>query len=157
MTPVRACGGHDGPIAFSVRAGTLPEPRTRSVLIAAGAIRAGVTPRECEAPSVGCGHHPAILGPCAGCATQCMSRSNGFIWTITYMHQPKLIPEAKPACGPPDFKVIETRRPIQPRGFWRARITGAKPQASQMQRTLPFLAKTPHQPLPMTPDFPNSP
>ncbi|AKI00254.1 hypothetical protein IMCC20628_01538 [Hoeflea sp. IMCC20628] len=82
---VRACGGHEGRLAFRVRAGTLPEPLPRSVQTAAGAIRAGINSRGCEAPSVGCGHHPAIFGPRACCATDL-----------------SVFRKAKPACGPPD-------------------------------------------------------
>ena len=59
----------------------------------------GVTPLECEAPPVGCGHHPAIFGPCAWLSPPIVL----------------LLPEAKPACGPPDLNVI---KPVG--GFSRA-------------------------------------
>jgi hypothetical protein len=51
------------------------------------------------------------------------------------------IPEAKPACGPPDLTVIETRRPIQPRGFWRGVRArhAAKPPFSPNSRIGPCL------------------
>jgi len=77
MTPVRACGGHDGPMAFSVRAGTSSEPHTWSVQAMAGAIRAEINSRVCKAPPVGCGHHPAKFGPRASCATNYTHHSRG--------------------------------------------------------------------------------
>jgi hypothetical protein len=67
------------------------KPFPRPVQAAAGAIRAGVESPGCEAPPVGCGHHPASFGPCAGCATDF-----------------SLFRKAKPACGPPD-RFPETR------------------------------------------------
>jgi len=47
-----------------------------------GTPRVGFPPQAGQAKwplPVGCGHHPARFGPCACCATPCMSRSNGFI------------------------------------------------------------------------------
>ena len=57
-----------GVLRVRVRAGPR-KPLPRSVQTVAGAIRAGTNSRGCKAPSVGCGHHPAILGPRACCAT----------------------------------------------------------------------------------------
>jgi len=77
MTPVRACGGHDGPMGISVRAGTSSEPHTWPVQAVAGAIRAEINSRVCKAPPVGCGHHPAKFGPRASCATHYIHHSRG--------------------------------------------------------------------------------
>ena len=93
--PERACGGHGGLMAVSVRAGPRQKHVPRSVRIAAGAIRAGLKSRDCEAPPVGCGHHPARFGPRARCAT--------FVHGSD-MHMTPHFPKAKPACGPPDHQ-----------------------------------------------------
>ena len=82
--PDRACGGFriSDPKDVPDHENHIPRP----VQAAAGAIRTGLKSRECEVPPVGCGHHPAIFGPRACCATHLY-----------------LFRKAKPACGPPDF------------------------------------------------------